>query len=385
MRTTTPIFIHSLFRSASTYFFQKFRSLGPDYTCFQEPLNESLTALNHPSRHARLLQSPHGSPLRHPPLDRPYFYEFWTHRQQLRGLFREQFAYRQYFPDSSGRLPAAQSRYLQALLASAQGRPVLQFCRSSGRTAALRREFGGLHIHLWREPRVQWWSYKVADYFDSVSQRIFQAEHLPESLARVRSLVGSLQAGGHVLRPRDNYLLFYGIWLDSWLRLQSHADLSINVDAIGASSALNASCARQLSALVERALDLSDVRASGMVFTPEEQSFYADSEQAVHAIFVQTRRGTSHSVEAGNDAARAARALHERLGHDAAAERNVRVAALAMMERLAERQSHRLTWPGRLHPRRLLELWQALQAPPPEPRGEPVSAQSRLNLPASDG
>jgi hypothetical protein len=41
-----PIFVHSLFRSGSTYLFEVFRRSPDGYWCYQEPLNEHL-------RHAR--------------------------------------------------------------------------------------------------------------------------------------------------------------------------------------------------------------------------------------------------------------------------------------------------------------------------------------------
>ncbi len=369
MSTAEPLFVHSLFRSASTYFFQKFRSIE-SFWCYQEPFNESLAALNVPWRHYRLLATPTVTELRHPLLERPYFYEFWASREHLRGLYHGTFAYDQYFV-ADDRLPARQQAWISALLEHAPARPMLQFCRSSGRIAALRRLYGGRHVQVWREPRVQWWSYKSADYFDSVTRHIYRSANLPEALRQVRRLAGAGRAYRRHLLPRANYLLFYGVWLDAWLRLQAHCELSINVDRIAIDPAQNAECAERLSELAGHRIDLSDIRASGMVLTPEEEQFYAEAESAVNELFVRSGHATLRSVQDAVDAAESARRVHEGREHDANAERNLRQAAFALMECLAGRgRPGGPRWPRRWYPKRLHDfvLWmlgRQRRAPPP--------------------
>src|ERR1700761_3229311 len=94
--TISPIFIHSLFRSGSTYLFHKFRSTDNFY-CYQEPCNEALIDLDRnpdgfmksPGYDSRLL--------RHPTLTAPYFYESYCIRDRLKGLFKKSFSYEDYF------------------------------------------------------------------------------------------------------------------------------------------------------------------------------------------------------------------------------------------------------------------------------------------------
>ncbi|MEA3115191.1 MAG: hypothetical protein QOG58_4990, partial [Caballeronia sp.] len=45
MLTKSPLFLHSLFRSGSTYLFEKFRRTDRFY-CYQEPCNEALIDLD---------------------------------------------------------------------------------------------------------------------------------------------------------------------------------------------------------------------------------------------------------------------------------------------------------------------------------------------------
>jgi hypothetical protein len=337
MPAAQPIFVHGLFRSASTYFFHKFRSIE-SFCCYEEPFNESLAALNHSWRHYRLLASPNAPGLRHPRLDRPYFYEFWEGRGHLQGLFRRSFAYRHYFV-RDGRLPPAQQRWVSAIIEHAPARPLLQFCRSSGRIAALRALYGGTHVHLWREPRAQWWSYKTADYFDSVSRRIYRSKDLPEALHALRRLVHIPRSRFRHLQPRENYLIFYGLWLDAWLRLSEHSDLSISIDHIAVHPEQNRECSRRLTELVGCPIDLSDIRASGMVFAPEEEPFYRDVEETVTQLFERTGQATGSALRAAQAAADSARQGHALRAHDVMVEKDLRMAAISLMARLPRAES----------------------------------------------
>jgi len=382
MTTAQPIFIHSLFRSASTYFFQKFRGIE-SFCCYEEPFNESLSALNHSWRHYRLLESPNVPGLRHPFLDRPYFYEYWQARRHLRGLFRRSFAYDHYFaPD--GQLPAPQKAWLSAIIEHAPARPVLQFCRSSGRIAALRGLYGGAHVHLWREPRAQWWSYKTADYFDSVSRRIYRSAQLPEALRALRRMARIPRSRSRHPEPRGNYLFFYGLWLDAWLRLSAHSDLSINVDRIAVHPAENGECAQRLADLVGCTIDLSDIRASGMVFAAEEERFYTEVEETVNDVFTRTGHATKAALRAASAAADTARSAHNGHEHNVTAEQNLRLAAMSLMRCLAGGgRPGGSRWPQRWYPKRLHDYvrWslQRLRQPRQRPAQRPNPAAPQVD------
>jgi hypothetical protein len=331
-----PIFIHSLFRSASTYFFNKFRLLGSNYTCYQEPFNEILLALNNPARHHALLDTDAAKSklLRHPKLDKPYFYEFWAIRDRLQHLFRKSFSYEDYFVGDDGPLPVEQLSYIRALIGNASARPLLQFCRSSGRINALRQAFGGVHVHLWREPRVQWWSYKVAAYFDSVSQKIYFSNQIPRSLREIAHRVGVQKGKPQQRSSSASYMMFYGLWLDAWLRLDLYADLSISIDAASAGHSEKLRKSRELGDLVGCAIDLSDLRECGMVLTTDEEAFYADIESAVNDIFIKCEHCSARRLREASRAAVTAREAHFGRKHDAEMEQKLRHTALALMDRL---------------------------------------------------
>lgn len=291
MAIDDPIFIHSLFREAGCYFLEKFRDLGPAYACYRDPFGAG-----------------HG----------------------------------QYFVPDAAPLPAAQLTSLSALLWEAPGRPVLQLRRSAGRMQALRRHFRGIHIHLWHEPRAQWWSCRIAAHFDRSVRRIYAAPHLPEALRRTAATVELGAHTGRPLDPADNYRLFYALWLDAWLRLCAHANLTISLDHLTTSRFQNLRCCARLSELTGCAIDLSDARSRGLVLTREEEAFYAEQESAVNDVFIASGCASAQDIQNADAAARGAREAHEAGQHDLATERNLRLATLTMMRAMARQRPNRL-------------------------------------------
>ena len=150
--SANPIFVHSLFRSGSTYVFGAFRRSPAGYWCYQEPLNEHVRHVADSPERLLEIDARDGSLLRHPPLDKPYFWEFYKIRKAIAPLFRKEFSYYTFFI-GTGHPSFGQLRsYLQALIDNAKGRPFFQCCRTTGRLAGLREAFGGTHI-LAQSPR----------------------------------------------------------------------------------------------------------------------------------------------------------------------------------------------------------------------------------------
>jgi hypothetical protein len=293
-----PIFVHSLFRSGSTYLFEVFRRSPAGYWCYQEPLNEYL-------RHAadapdRLLEisTRDGALLRHPTLEKPYFWEFYQVRDAIAPLFRKRLSYDGFFatPDSSSFRDLVS--YLRALIDSARGRPFFQCCRTTGRSAALREALAGTHIHLWRNPHDQWWSYQVGDYFNATTQRIFNAADLPPPLVAIKASCGIAdfhdddieielaRDRNHRLAARDDYVSFYALWLYSMIACERTADLSLNIDALTTSAAYRQRVLDTLARIGIRDLDFSDCSIARAPFGAAELAFFAETEDQVHRIFL---------------------------------------------------------------------------------------------------
>lgn len=295
----SPIFIHSLWRAGSTYLFNVFRRSTVGYYCYQEPLHEILLNLNVDPGKIPDFWGNAMIELRHPKLDRPYFWEFWEIRDSLRDLFKKSFSYDDFFVDVPPGLPDDQRKYFNALIKNAKGRPVFQECRSTGRIAALKEAFGGVHIHLWREPRNQWWSFKVNNYFDATVQRIFNAGALPAVLLAVKQECGIMDfhhediqvefenAFKRPLPSRQNYFAFFALWLYSFLECEKHKDVTISIDMLSADAGYRDDCSKELMNFGIEGLDFSDCSIPRMVFTQEDTALFAEVERYTFDVFLQ--------------------------------------------------------------------------------------------------
>ncbi len=156
---SSPIFIHSSFRTGSTWLWGLFRS-QPHILAFYEPLNENLLHLSDAlisSLRADSWDSGH-------PSGRPYFAEY--RRLQnfpyvgIRHL-QPQMVFGDFFAqDLSASI--AYKNYLTLLKQEAETAakvPLYACTRSLGRVAALKNLMGGLHIYLMRDRAAQWQSY----------------------------------------------------------------------------------------------------------------------------------------------------------------------------------------------------------------------------------
>ncbi len=294
-----PIFVHSLFRSGSTYIFDVFRRSNLGYWCYQEPLHEHIRHAKDAPELLLAIDSNTNPDWHHPALQKPYFWELYQIKDEIAGLFKKEFSYDWFFIDEAHSAFSEVSAYLQCLINAANGRPVLQCCRSFGRAAALRKICGGTHAHLWRNPWDQWWSYKVDDYFDATTLLILNALELPAVLAEVKDVCRIAgfhdpdiekeisHALAHRLGARDGYFAFYALWLYSFLATEKVADLSINVDSLSSSAPYRADILALLSARGISGLDLSDCKIVQARFSERDRAFFDAIENHVHELFVQ--------------------------------------------------------------------------------------------------
>lgn len=273
--------------------FDKFRRTE-EFFCFQEPCNEALIDLD--IRPDSFLKQPDfdNIVLRHPALDAPYFYEFYLIREHLKGLFKKPFSYDEFF--TGPQLTSAQAEYFGTLIEAAPNRPLLQFCRSAGRVGALKNAFGGCHVHLWREPRGQWWSYKISSYFDASIQAIYGAPQLPEVLGSIRVLARFRPFHGrsvnreisfyrsHPMSARESYLMFFGLWLYAFIEYEQHAAVTICINKLHDPEYRE----KTVSVLAEAGigvLNFDDAKLMHSTFSDPELGFYENIEDEVVKVF----------------------------------------------------------------------------------------------------
>lgn len=288
-----PIFIHSLFRSGSTYLFNVFRRTG-GYWCYQEPENEWLLELDENPEVLLAVVANNSVNIHHPNIGKPYFWEFHEVRDSIKGLFKQSFCFDDLFLKE---LSLEQKAYYQALIDASRARTVFQFCRSFGQSRAFKSQFGGVHVHLWREPRSQWWSFKINDYFDAATQLIYHAAHLPPALQAIKAACGidlpsncdlssaREQAERSPLKWRESYQAFFALWLYAQLELRQCADLDLSIDRLTHDATYRDAKLAEFSALGMSDIDFSDSLSPLIRLSSDETSLFREIEVKVADIF----------------------------------------------------------------------------------------------------
>jgi hypothetical protein len=298
-----PVFIHSLFRSGSTYLFEVFRRSSEGYWCYQEPLNEHLLDRSDAAFWSdSQQQDSRVAYLRHPKLNKPYFFEFTQIKDIVLALFRPEFCFEMFFL-TPGQQASELCSYIGELINHARGRAVLQCCRSVGRMNWARFQSDAIHIYLWRNPWDQWWSYKVDSYFDLTNLAVYGADRVPDFLMRIRAESGltlspyrdhlpdwsalQREIALHTDHVRS-YLLFYALWLYGLIESRSAADVSVNIDMLSESAEYRGKVLARLSALGLTGIELSDANVPRSVYGEIDRSFFSEIEIKVHELFLKT-------------------------------------------------------------------------------------------------
>ena len=155
-----PVFLHSSWRTSSTWLWQRFRQL-PNTLCFYEPFHEMLPTISRQTAStfgADSWRSGHAQTA-------PYFFEYIPMIRRGRGvrLHQRPFSYDWFIPQGglTGSMRRDEIRYVALLIRAARrtGRvPVLGFTRSLGRITPLKALFGGFNLFLLRNLWGQWMS-----------------------------------------------------------------------------------------------------------------------------------------------------------------------------------------------------------------------------------
>jgi hypothetical protein len=272
----TAIFLHSGWRTGSTYVWNRFRQ-DPRTLAYYEPLHE---LLGHPGRGLTEFRSnPETS--HHPALDAPYFAEYQPLIDDGRiGLFDPAFAYRRFFLSATDREPGLE-RYLRALIdpAEACGRvPVLGFSRSLGRVGWLKHTFDAVHLLVVRNPRSQWASilhqknrhnisYFLINQFLICGQNrdhpllrpLIARYDIP--LVRTSSVINDIAVYQRLFDGVGDgigYLVFYYLWRITVALARADCDIVIDVDRLATDSACRSRTAATLQARTGLALSFDD-------------------------------------------------------------------------------------------------------------------------------
>jgi FkbM family methyltransferase len=280
------IFLHSSWRTSSTWFWAKFRPF-PETACYYEPFNDELTTIEH-EKAASVHDTSWDS--RHPPVD-PYRLEFLPMIQPTGGvqLFEPSMHLDWFTPVGGlrGELRPAEIQYLALLIdcAREQGKiPVFGETRSLGRIWAIQKSFGGFHVFLHRNLWRQWLSYlyyrRRSNHYFYETTAVITARSADPFLADVanfyveRALDLCLRRDGEEHRPlsddervrllrllpeSDAFAMFMALHVYLYLHAQLTVDLTVDVTKLAKDSVYLSHIENELARQTGLEISLSDV------------------------------------------------------------------------------------------------------------------------------
>lgn len=276
--TRPTVFLHSGWRTGSTYVWNKFRRLQ-GVVAYCEPFHEV---------HANLdiaqvsILSPNNWQSHHPVLDAPYFAEYTPLLQSEGGVrhFDPRLSYDWFF-EPTGAALALQTLYISSLIDAARSnglQPVLSFCRSTGRMAALRETFPeARHVLLLRNPRNQWSScydqhvkhgnpYFLAVHILVVAaashargEALRELLRIPDLSARaLHESYDVCKDAATTMSPQENYRVFLHVYAETLDLSLPSCDLLLDMDRLTRSRSYLARSTLRLRSLTHRLINLRD-------------------------------------------------------------------------------------------------------------------------------
>lgn len=272
------VFIHSSWRTSSTWFLAKFRAC-PDAMAFFEPFNPLLATAT-----ADQLQAWNFTYWdSHHPADDPYCLEYLPLLRRTGGVrrFCSEMEYEWYIPEGGlcGELRPQEQSYLAQLVQHARtaGRvPVLGCTRSLGRLGAIKRAFGGRHIFLYRNLWHQWQSFlryrrQNVPFFYETTAAILDKNKADPFLKYIAGFYlaktrDGAAGGGNLHRlltlpEADGFAMFAALQIYLYLYAESVADLTVDVTRMSRDVTYRQSIERELAAKTGLSVSLADVAA----------------------------------------------------------------------------------------------------------------------------
>lgn len=261
-----PVFIHSSWRTSSTWLWSAFRK-PPSTVAYCEIFHEDLASIEK-QRIAGLGPSSWRS--RHPS-GAPYFLEFLALAKPGGGImgYHPSMAIEHFVPASGlgGSITLNEVAYVGSLIEYARSldkQPVLTDTRTLGRLSALKRQFGGTHIFLYRNLLHQWASYTEQAYegnfyfLQMLKEVIEKNQHDPF----IRDLNELHPLGEPDYRSNNFFMAFLLLHLYLYCNALVHADIVIDATKLASD--------RQYRAVIESSIlkktaipvELSDARSN---------------------------------------------------------------------------------------------------------------------------
>jgi len=276
-----PIFIHSLFRTGSTYIWNKFRQ-SDKFVSYYEPFHPELAKIDPQKPDSLAFNRNTLNKMGHPVLDRRFFTEYYSLLKPGKAgvpFFKKSFSFDEFCRNDDN---PDLKKYIAFILQNSQNRiPVLQFNRTAFRTPWFKQNYkDSLNIYIVRSPRDQWQSYletdkkiesrvfgtmdillssknKHTDCFKKLSELVHLIEYSSEN-TELELLVYKHIADAYSLE--EKYFIFYYIWFFSFIENVLHADSLLNVNRLGADIDYQKQIAGLFKKKYDHPLDFSDAK-----------------------------------------------------------------------------------------------------------------------------
>jgi hypothetical protein len=288
----TTIFVHSSYRTGSTWLWGKLRKL-PKTIAYCEIFHEQLATID--SKTA--IEIDHSTwHSKHPPLA-PYFLEFLPFFKGSNGImtYKPEMAYERFIPSNGirGDLSEEEEIYLSTLIdyAKNNGRiPVLTDVRTLGRVHAMRKAFPSKAIFLYRNIFHQWASYTGQsvihnnNYFLERTNEIIKLSRHDEIIRHIDDWFQSREVSVYNEKMFCAFMLLH-IYL--YAIAVEVTDLDIDVTKIYLDRDSRHDVEKRLENLLCAPVDLSDVKADfelSLVNVPSQPRFVDTIEQFIKFI-----------------------------------------------------------------------------------------------------
>ncbi len=305
-----PVFIHALFRTGSTYIWNKFRQL-PGHVCYYEPFHQLLVGVTRDNVQDALTRNFKAAG--HPELDRHYLYEYEALLQpETPGVpfFMKELSF-DWFCQANGEAHPGQKKYVDFLIRACGSRvPLFQFNRTALRSAWFQSAYPrSFNIYLYRDPRDQWQSYAALQSrtgFDVFFIMDVMALSKNRDNPRIRPLQEALpllayHAADHAEEEsfyrvlsqaygeKEKYFIFYYLWLLALIENAAHADALWDINALADDPAYRAKVQRWLEARKAGSLDFSDCHITRYSCFPLPAAAMQEIEARVQGLIAGIR------------------------------------------------------------------------------------------------
>lgn len=314
-----PIFIHSLFRTGSTYAWSKFRQ-HEKYRCYYEPFNQFLAEINPGKPYIWAYDNDSTDKVRHPRITKDHLFEYrqlFQPNQKGVPFFKKSFGFDDYCNNSSN---PDLKKYIDNLInvAAEEGKtPVLQFNRTAFRIKWFKKYFpGSTNIYLVRNPRDQWQSYismrednnldifLIMDllaaglnrnnaWFKDLAPYIYLLEYHSDKFHDEESVYRTLL---DVYSYEELYLIFYYTWLAALWEGAFNADILLSIDLLGEDKSYYKQIIASLKEHDIEGIDFTDAKPRHYREYKLETGKMNEIEEMVHAIISR-----NHRLEERND------------------------------------------------------------------------------------